>query len=92
LPLPPPALTQATKVSNPMAKADSVLSTQRETASKIDRSTLMTRAWAIFRQTYCYPQIKFSDIGRKYFAWALRHMDRGQGSRPCGVAVSCGQG
>jgi hypothetical protein len=39
---------------------------------KIDRSALMTRAWAIFRQTYCYPRIKFSDIGRKCFAWALR--------------------
>jgi hypothetical protein len=39
---------------------------------KINRSALMTRAWAIFRQTYCYPQIKFSDIGRKCFAWALR--------------------
>src|SRR5258708_22974561 len=39
---------------------------------KIDRTALMTRAWAIFRQTYCYPQIKFSDIGRKCFAWALR--------------------
>lgn len=32
----------------------------------------MTRAWAIFRQTYCYPQIKFSDIGHTCFAWALR--------------------
>ena len=40
--------------------------------SKINRAALMTRAWAIFRQTYCYPQIKFSDIGRKCFAWALR--------------------
>jgi hypothetical protein len=39
---------------------------------KINRSALMTRAWAIFRQTYRYPQIKFSDIGRKCFAWALR--------------------
>ena len=39
---------------------------------KIDRKLVMTRAWAIFRQTYCYPQIKFSDIGRKCFAWALR--------------------
>jgi hypothetical protein len=39
---------------------------------KINRAALMTRAWAIFRQTYCYPQIKFSDIGRKCFAWALR--------------------
>jgi hypothetical protein len=38
----------------------------------INRAALMTRAWAIFRQTYCYPQIKFSDIGRKCFAWALR--------------------
>jgi hypothetical protein len=39
---------------------------------KLNRQVLMTRAWAIFRQTYCYPQIKFSDIGRKCFAWALR--------------------
>src|SRR3977135_35169 len=39
---------------------------------KIDRGALMPRAWAIFRQTYKYPQIKFSDIGRKCFAWALR--------------------
>jgi hypothetical protein len=39
---------------------------------KIDRKGVMTRAWAIFRQTYRYPQIKFSDIGRKCFAWALR--------------------
>jgi hypothetical protein len=41
-------------------------------AMPIDRAALMTRAWAIFRQTYRYPQIKFSDIGRKCFAWALR--------------------
>jgi hypothetical protein len=40
--------------------------------SKIDRAALMVRAWAIFRQTYSYPRIKFSDIGRKCFAWALR--------------------
>lgn len=39
---------------------------------KIDRGALMSRAWAIFRETYKYPQIKFSDIGRKCFAWALR--------------------
>jgi hypothetical protein len=32
----------------------------------------MRRAWAIFRQTYNFPAIKFSDIGRKCFAWALR--------------------
>jgi hypothetical protein len=55
-----------------MTKADSVLSTHRETASKINRAALMTRAWAIFRLTYRYPQIKFSDIGRKCFAWALK--------------------
>jgi hypothetical protein len=36
------------------------------------KSQMMVRAWAIFRQTYCYPQIKFSDIGRKCFGWALR--------------------
>jgi|SRR6267142_2545450 hypothetical protein len=32
----------------------------------------MRRAWAIFRRTYNFPRIKFSDIGRKCFAWALR--------------------
>ena len=32
----------------------------------------MRRAWVIFRQTYNYPAIKFSDIGRKCFGWALR--------------------
>lgn len=39
---------------------------------KIDRAALMRRAWEIFRQTYNYPRINFSDIGRKCFAWALR--------------------
>jgi len=39
---------------------------------KIDRAALMTRTWAIFRRTYNFPAIKFSDIGRKCFAWALR--------------------
>jgi len=39
---------------------------------KIDRAALMARAWAIFRQTYQYPQIKFKDIGRHCFAWALK--------------------
>src|SRR4030088_1345071 len=32
----------------------------------------MRRAWVIFRQTYNFPRIKFSDIGRNCFAWALR--------------------
>jgi hypothetical protein len=40
--------------------------------ARINRSFLMHRAWAIFRSTYRYPQIKFPDIGRKCFAWALR--------------------
>lgn len=39
---------------------------------KIDRAAVMRRAWAIFRETYKYPAIKFADIGRKCFAWALR--------------------
>jgi hypothetical protein len=39
---------------------------------KIDRATVMRRAWAIFCQTYKYPRIKFSDIGRKCFGWALK--------------------
>jgi hypothetical protein len=44
----------------------------RGSPSRINRSFLMHRAWTIFRSTYRYPQIKFSDIGRKCFAWALR--------------------
>jgi hypothetical protein len=39
---------------------------------KIDRAVVMRRAWAIFRETYKYPQIKFRDIGRNCFAWALK--------------------
>jgi hypothetical protein len=39
---------------------------------KIDRKEVMTRAWAIFRRTYKFPAIKFSDIGRACFGWALR--------------------
>lgn len=37
-----------------------------------NRSQILSRAWAIFRQTYNYPQIKFASIGRDCFAWALR--------------------
>jgi hypothetical protein len=48
------------------------VSTAGAAMPKINRAALMTRAWAIFRQTYLYPRIKFSDIGRKCFAWALR--------------------
>jgi hypothetical protein len=51
---------------------NSTISVNGEAMPKIDRAALMTRAWAIFRQTYNFPQIKFSDIGRKCFAWALR--------------------
>src|ERR1700688_1906638 len=50
----------------------STVSAAGDALPKIDRAAVMSRAWAIFRQTYCYPQIKFSDIGRKCFAWALR--------------------
>jgi hypothetical protein len=39
---------------------------------KINRAALMTRAWAIFRQTYRFPEIKFADIGRRCFAGCLR--------------------
>jgi hypothetical protein len=48
------------------------VSTASGAMPKIDRAALMQRAWAIFRQTYNYPRIKFSDIGHKCFAWALR--------------------
>jgi hypothetical protein len=48
------------------------VSTASGAMPKIDRAALMRRAWGIFRQTYKYPQIKFNDIGRKCFAWALR--------------------
>jgi uncharacterized iron-regulated protein len=40
--------------------------------SNADRKAVMTRAWAIFRRTYSYPQIKFASIGRRCFASCLR--------------------
>lgn len=39
---------------------------------KLDRASVMARAWTIFRETYLYPQIKFSRIGRACFGSALR--------------------
>ena len=39
---------------------------------KIDPAAVMRRAWAILRDAYKFLQIKFKDIGRKCFAWALR--------------------
>jgi hypothetical protein len=56
--------------ATPMTKT--TVSTAGGAMPKIDRTALMTRAWVIFRQTYRYPQIKFSDIGRNCFAWAMR--------------------
>lgn len=51
---------------------NTTVSTAGGALSKIDRKEIMTRAWAIFRRTYNFPAIKYSDIGRKCFAWALR--------------------
>lgn len=39
---------------------------------KFNRKAIMARAWDIFRETYLYPRIKFSSIGRACFGWALR--------------------
>jgi hypothetical protein len=47
-------------------------STVSGAAPKINRAAIMNRAWAIFRQTYHYPEISFAKIGRECFAWALR--------------------
>ena len=43
-----------------------------EAMPKTDRAALMRRAWAIFAESYKFPTIKFKDIGRKCFAWALK--------------------
>jgi hypothetical protein len=51
---------------------NTTVSTAGGAVPKINRAALMSRAWAIFRQTYHYPQIKFKDIGRPCFAWALK--------------------
>ena len=40
--------------------------------SKADRTQIMVRAWAIFRETYNYPRIRFSSIGRTCFNSCLR--------------------
>lgn len=38
----------------------------------MNKSEIMRRAWAIFRETYNHPAIPFRSIGRQCFAWALR--------------------
>lgn len=48
------------------------VSTAGGAMSKTDRGLVMTRAWALFRETYSYPQIKFASIGRHCFASCLR--------------------
>ena len=50
----------------------------------------MRRAWAIFRRTYNFPAIKFSDIGRRCFAWALRQawVEAREGRRLAGLSVA----
>ncbi|MDB5611419.1 MAG: hypothetical protein JWP25_8319 [Bradyrhizobium sp.] len=40
--------------------------------SNADCTVIMTRAWAIVRQTYCYSYIKFSRIGSHRFNACLR--------------------
>lgn len=39
---------------------------------KFDRASIMRRAWALFRQTYRYPDIPFRSIGRPCFTSCLR--------------------
>lgn len=41
-------------------------------SQSFNRTAIMSRAWAIFRATYHYPQIRFASIGRQCFAWALK--------------------
>ena len=41
-------------------------------ATSLTANGVMARAWAIFSETYSYPQIPFRSIGPKCFAWALR--------------------
>lgn len=54
-----------------MTKKDTV-SVNGGAMSKLDRAAIMARAWAIFREAYKYPAIKFSSIGRHCFGWALK--------------------
>jgi hypothetical protein len=51
---------------------NSTISVNGGAMSNVNRATIMPRAWAIFRQTYCYPRIKFSSIGRHCFNACLR--------------------
>jgi hypothetical protein len=52
--------------------AKTTVSTASGAMPRVDRKFVMVRAWEIFRRTYRYPQIKFSDIGRKCFGCASR--------------------
>jgi hypothetical protein len=44
----------------------------RQTIKGMNRQTIMTRAWAIFRKTYGFPAVPFRSLGRECFGWALR--------------------
>ena len=57
----------------------STISVNGGAMSNVNRTVIMTRAWAIFRQTYCYPRIKFSSIGRPASTLACaKHADKGK--------------
>ena len=51
---------------------DNTISVNGGATSNVNATAIMTRASAIFRQTYCYPRIKFSSIGRHCFNACLR--------------------
>jgi hypothetical protein len=46
--------------------------TEDSGGAMLNRQAIMTRAWAIFREIYHYPQIKFARIGRPCFTACLR--------------------
>ena len=51
---------------------DNTISVNGGATSNVNGTAIMTRAWAVFCQTYCYPRIKFSSIGRHCFNACLR--------------------
>ncbi|WP_457489065.1 hypothetical protein [Tardiphaga sp. P5_C10] len=55
---------------------------------RLDRGAIMRRAWAIFRQAYKYPSIKFASIGWKCFGACVRQAwaEAKEAARIAGIA------
>src|SRR5215207_745499 len=66
----PATVLEAPRGPNPEQERASM--PRADSANTTVAPAVMTRAWAIFRETYDYPRMPFRSLGRRCFVWALR--------------------